>query len=192
MPDSNITKRALANAMKTLMGEKAFAKISVGDICELCGMNRKSFYYHFRDKYELVNWIYSTEFIETVSEKNYDDSWDFLYDTCAYFYENRVFYVNAFEVTGQDSFREYYGNLFRSILESAIEDEFTDSKHQRFYAVFFADAFLVGIERWLRENALSAEEFVTLVRQGMQGVAARVIRQMDQDSPDRGPASHAP
>jgi len=44
MPDSNITKRALAQTMKDLMAERPFAKISVGDICERCGMNRKSFY----------------------------------------------------------------------------------------------------------------------------------------------------
>ena len=48
MADSNITKHALAAALKTLMADRPFAKISVGDICEACGMSRKSFYYHFR------------------------------------------------------------------------------------------------------------------------------------------------
>ena len=47
MADSNITKNALAVSMK-LMEKKPFSKISVGDICEGdCGINRKSFYYHF-------------------------------------------------------------------------------------------------------------------------------------------------
>ena len=55
MPDANITKSALASSMKRLMKEKPFTKISVIDICEGCGMNRKSFYYHFKDKYDLVN-----------------------------------------------------------------------------------------------------------------------------------------
>lgn len=55
MADSNITKRALAHALKELMEEKNFSKISVADICEKCDMNRKSFYYHFKDKYDLVN-----------------------------------------------------------------------------------------------------------------------------------------
>lgn len=64
MADSNITKHALANAMKALLEEQSFDKISVSDICERCGMNRKSFYYHFRDKHDLVNWIFDTEFIE--------------------------------------------------------------------------------------------------------------------------------
>ena len=63
MADSNITKKALADALKELMDTKPFHKISVSDICERCQMNRKSFYYHFKDKYDLMNWIYDTEFI---------------------------------------------------------------------------------------------------------------------------------
>ena len=62
MPDSLITKRALASSLKELMKTQPLTKISVGDICEKCGMNRKSFYYHFCDKYDLVNWIFDTEF----------------------------------------------------------------------------------------------------------------------------------
>ena len=46
MADSNITKNALANALKSLLEEMPFQKISVSDICARCDMNRKSFYYH--------------------------------------------------------------------------------------------------------------------------------------------------
>ena len=49
MADSNLTKRAFASALKAIMSEKPFEKISVGDICERCDMNRKSFHNHFRD-----------------------------------------------------------------------------------------------------------------------------------------------
>ena len=62
MADSNITKRALAAALKELMEQKPFSKINVAEICEKCGMNRKSFYYHFKDKYDLVNWIFDMDF----------------------------------------------------------------------------------------------------------------------------------
>ena len=70
MADSNITKRALSSAFKELLESKPFSKISVGDICEKCEMNRKSFYYHFKDKYDLVNWIYYTEFVTVVRQKD--------------------------------------------------------------------------------------------------------------------------
>ena len=71
MPDSNITKRALAAALKELMETKPFSKISVSDICQACDMSRKSFYYHFQDKFDLVNWIYYTECVAVLKEKNW-------------------------------------------------------------------------------------------------------------------------
>lgn len=63
MADSNITKRAMAAAMKELLRDRPFAKVNVSDICDACGMNRKSFYYHFQDKYELMNWIFFNEYV---------------------------------------------------------------------------------------------------------------------------------
>ena len=54
MADSGITKRALAASFKELLDEQTFTQISIGEICAECGMNRKSFYYHFTDKHDLV------------------------------------------------------------------------------------------------------------------------------------------
>ena len=64
MPYSNATKQAFADALRKLLEQKPFAKISVSHICEECGMNRKSFYYHFKDKYDLVNWIFDRRRME--------------------------------------------------------------------------------------------------------------------------------
>ena len=96
MADSNITKLALSGALKELLEEQSFEKISVSDICERCGMNRKSFYYHFKDKYDLVNWIFDTEFVEVNQfhdlymgdgSHSFDDRWKNIEITCNYFYE---------------------------------------------------------------------------------------------------------
>ena len=62
--ESGVTKKVLAYALKNLMETRPLNKITVGDICEACDMNRKSFYYHFQDKYDLVNWIFYTEFFD--------------------------------------------------------------------------------------------------------------------------------
>ena len=75
MPDSSLTKRALAAAIKDLMKEKPLVKISIADIVERCQMNRQSFYYHFRDKYDLVNWIFYTELITELQSRPNADEW---------------------------------------------------------------------------------------------------------------------
>jgi len=78
MPEANITKRALGASLKALMQTHAFHKISVGDICEHCGMHRKSFYYHFQDKYDLLNWVFYSEFMQLLDNGAEADVWTYL------------------------------------------------------------------------------------------------------------------
>ena len=124
MADSNVTKRALATAMKQLMAAEPFSKISVGDICQVCQMNRKSFYYHFRDKYDLVNWIFQTEFLTAVQRRPYESTWALIGDLCEYFYENRAFYHNALSVEGQNSFQDYFREILAPVMRAYAEDLF--------------------------------------------------------------------
>ena len=51
---SQITKRALEASLKKLLTKKPLDKITITDITEDCGINRMTFYYHFKDIYDLV------------------------------------------------------------------------------------------------------------------------------------------
>ena len=53
---SQITKRALEQSLKNLLLQKPITKITINDIAEDCGINRMTFYYHFKDIYDLVEW----------------------------------------------------------------------------------------------------------------------------------------
>lgn len=45
---ANFTKQAIKASFMKLLSQKPLNKISVRDIVEDCGINRNSFYYHFR------------------------------------------------------------------------------------------------------------------------------------------------
>lgn len=169
MSDSNITKRALAQSLKDLMEVQPIEKISVGSICKQCGLNRKSFYYHFKDKYELINWIYYTEFVEKAMEKQFDSSWNLFEEMCNYFYENRDFYNKTFRVEGQNSFSEYFFSLIFSIMNSHLADMFADEPSVEPYAEFFTDALVCAIKKWLsRKHVMSPDEFCHFVITAIQ------------------------
>ncbi len=156
-----ITKTVMAKAMKALMGEKPFARISVGDICERCGMNRKTFYYHFKDKYDLVNWIFQTEFLEMLRVQNYNSGWELLADICKYLYSERAFYTNALQVEGQNSFRDYFASSIGTILMEIMRDQFKSMEDSRYFVEFFTDAIQAAILRWLKNTpVLPPEEFM--------------------------------
>ncbi|MEW6624350.1 MAG: dihydroxyacetone kinase transcriptional activator DhaS [Bacillota bacterium] len=152
MPDSNITKLALANSLKGLMAKTAFNKIRVSDIVDNCGLTRQAFYYHFKDKYDLMNWIYYTETACFMNSYNKVEHWmDGLTDLCNYMRKNKTFYINALNTTGQNSFQEYLHDYIRdisiSVIESIKNTEFEEEKWG-FIVEFISTAFVALIVRW--------------------------------------------
>ena len=161
MADSNITKKALAMALKDLMRETPFEKITITDICEKCDMNRKSFYYHFKDKYDLVVWIFDTEFMTVALKMEYKNSWDKIESICNYFYVNHSFYSKIMNVTGQNSLQEHIRELLQPILEGIFCEEFLNPKMRDFQIDFFSDALVIAFQRWLKDkNPMPPEEFI--------------------------------
>ena len=51
---SSFTKEVIIKTLFELLNEKPLAKITVKDIVERCGVNRNTFYYHFRDISDVV------------------------------------------------------------------------------------------------------------------------------------------
>ena len=182
MPDSNITKRALSAAMKELMAERPMEKIRIGDIVERCNMNRQSFYYHFRDKYDLVNWIFYTEFFADIQRSFDKPGWELMEKMCQFFYENRTFYTNALQVRGQNSFSEYFNEVMHPLILARFDDIFADDPDRDFYATFLADSIRVTITRWLLEGAkLPPERFIELLKKAVTGLAYKIVMEEEQD-----------
>ena len=56
------TKKKIADCVRQLMKRKEISKITIGDIMEATGMSRQSFYYHFKDIYDVLEWIGCNDF----------------------------------------------------------------------------------------------------------------------------------
>ena len=182
LADSNITKRALAAALKELMEDISFDKITVGHICTKCEMNRKSFYYHFKDKYDLVNWIYYTEFVDTLKGWHYKNGLDFLLDVCIYLEENKKFYRKVLKYDGQNSFFDYFKEIIIPVVENYTSKIFADDENNKFYVEFFSDAFLNAIRKWvLSSDDMPAKEFIFLIRSCIYGTAKKVMGDITKD-----------
>lgn len=181
MPDSYLTKSALSAAMKELMAKYPMEKIKISDIVKRCNMNRQSFYYHFKDKYDLVNWIYYTEFVKNIQESLDKSYWDLIEEICNFFYENRVFYSNALKVRGQNSFSEYFAEVMHPIVHSKLGEIFQGDSNHDFYETFFADAVRVSITRWLLEGAKKTpHEFVKLIKTASTDVAYKLVADIEE------------
>ena len=116
MPKSTRTKCLIAKGVKKLLETVSFGEISVGEICKQCQISRNTFYYHFKDKFDVIHWIFYTEITPILEESFSINHWEEgLLALCHYMQENRKFYVNILRFHGQNSFieclMEFYENL---------------------------------------------------------------------------------
>lgn len=157
MPASDITKRILADGIKDMMKTTHLSKISVGNIADHCQISRNTFYYHFKDKFDLVNWIFSTEVTAIISDIVDVTHWaDGLTALCGYMQQNRGFYINALRAEGQNSFSEclmdFYQELIKSMLAEVNLELQLSSFEQEVIARFYAHAMVGIILDWARDG----------------------------------------
>ncbi|HZK33644.1 MAG TPA: TetR/AcrR family transcriptional regulator C-terminal domain-containing protein [Tissierellaceae bacterium] len=182
MSNSQITKLALADSMKELMEEKPMSKITISDITESCNLSRKSFYYHFKDKYDLVNWIFYTEFVSIVQKASSVDMWDLLESICQYLHDNKIFYCNALKVRGQNSFSDYFMEVLEPFMLINFGNIFENHVEKEFFSTYFADATRAAITRWLIEDKdIPPTKFVNLTKTAIEGIAFKVIEDIKEE-----------
>jgi len=106
------------------------SKISVGDISEFCNISRNTFYYHFKDKYDLINWIFYTEISPQIKKPS--DLTHCLNALMLYMQENKKFYINALRTEGQNSFSECLMYFYEDLIKKRLEEIDSDSELSSF------------------------------------------------------------
>lgn len=94
---SDLTKRALAASLRTLLTGTPLDKLTVRAIAEKAGVSRKTFYYHFKDIYDLLEWSLVDEGKRVLEGHTTAETWQQgLYSVFAYFQENRAAVLNLY------------------------------------------------------------------------------------------------
>lgn len=88
-------KELLAESFRELAETKSINKITVKDITENCGYSVATFYRHFKDKYDLIAWAYSSDVEEIMKQVEYDEeSWKKALMNAAEYYANHRDYLS--------------------------------------------------------------------------------------------------
>lgn len=120
---SQITKRALASALKELLEHKPLNKITIADITEQCGVNRQTFYYHFQDIYALLEWIYTTDAQRLLEGKRDGDTWQqgFL-QVLEYIRDNRALVRNTYHSVSRELLEGYLYRVTYQLMRDVVEE----------------------------------------------------------------------
>lgn len=141
---SDLTKQKIADALKVLMQKKSFDKISVADITAYCDIHRQTFYYHFADKYELLNWIFHKELIAPLTQDfTLDNMYDKLNSMFITMKNEQSFYQRALKINA-DVILNYINKLAVQEFSQTFDDiekaynlNPKDDKENKLLAEFF-------------------------------------------------------
>ncbi|MGM9913265.1 TetR/AcrR family transcriptional regulator C-terminal domain-containing protein [Floccifex sp.] len=153
------TKRALADSLKKLMKQKPFSKITVSELAADCGVNRKTFYYHFEDIYSLLKWMFEEDAIEVV--KHFDLLIDYeqaIRFVMKYVDENDYIISCAYDSIGRDEIKRFFYTDFIGIVTSVIDEAEAsleaklDPDFKVYIAKFYTEAISGMLIDWVKEK----------------------------------------
>ena len=117
---SQQTKQALAAALKELMAQKPIENITIHDLTEHCGIRRQTFYYHFEDIHDLINWMFNEEvkkIIDNFDKSNYEN---FLNSVLDYIEENKHILNSAYNSFGREQLKKILKIHFYTTFDGII------------------------------------------------------------------------
>ncbi len=157
LSNSRLTQRALATSLKKLMNELPLNKITVKHIVTDCQLNRKTFYYHFQDIYDLLGWIYQTEAVDAIAGDHSYYTWTngFL-KIFEYIQENRAFCLNTLHSLGRSHLDSYLYAVANPLIMGVVQELSCGmqvaEEDKRFLANFYTLAFTGLVIQWLLEG----------------------------------------
>lgn len=156
---SQVTKKALENSLKKLLLEKPLSRITVKDITDDCGISRMSFYYHFRDVYDLVEWsCYEDASKALEGKKHYSDWKEGFYQIFLALIDNKPFILNVYHSVSREQIENYLFRLTFSLIYGVVEEQskglLVREEDKVFIANFYKYAFVGLVLDWIKNDML--------------------------------------
>lgn len=162
---SYATKQALANALKQLLQKKQITKITINDITEACGISRMTFYYHFKDIYDLADWTLQEALHAAIAENRTHDNWQqgFL-NLLEALKAHQSLILNAYRAIDRELVERYMRREVEALLLPVVEEQAAglqiSEKGKHMVAIFYTYAFMGIVLEWIQRNMQASPQEV--------------------------------
>ncbi len=156
------TKLWIADKMKTLMAKKPLDKIRVTEICREAEIERPTFYYHFRDKYDLVAWIFAHDALglDVIDVRSAAENINKMK-------QEYLFYKRAYEDKSQNELwmymHDYFVEAYTEAAKTKLGVDTLDTQMSFSIRMYCYGAVWMSREWILNDNITSAETVVRMM-----------------------------
>ena len=186
MPNTNTTKMALAESLKKQLTTKKLEKITINDLATDCGISRMAFYYHFKDIYDLVEWVCVEDMKKALQDKKTYDTWqEGMRQIFEVVLENKPFILKVYRGIGRERIEGYLYKFTYDLLKDVVEEKCRGINlaegDKAFIADFYKYGFVGIMLDWIgNEMKEDYEEIVQKMSVMLHGNFARAIRNFDK------------
>ena len=180
---SQTTKRALEASLKNLLLQKPLNKITINDITEDCGISRMTFYYHFKDIYDLVEWACAEDAARALEGKKTYNTWQegFLNIFHAVL-ENKPFIMNVYRSVSRERIEQYLNPLIRSLILGVVKEKSegmaVGETDKQAIAGFYEYAFVGIMLEWIDGNM--KEDPAVIVERVSRLIHGNIVRALNE------------
>lgn len=177
------TKDALAAAFKKMMTIKPIGQITIKDLVELCGVNRQTFYYHFDDVYDLLEWVFEQDANRVLPKKVVYEHWrDDVMLFFTYLWNNRSFAINIYNSQSRPYMLRFYKQklekCIRGFADIVSEGVNIDKTDYEFVIEFYTNGVIGLISQWLDQGmnlppVVTKERFLMMLDNSIENMLAR-------------------
>lgn len=151
--------------------EKTADQDTISDITEDCGINRMTFYYHFKDIYDLVEWACLEDAKRALDEKKTYDTWQQgLLQIFEAVQENKPFILNVYRCVHREQVEKYLQPLVDQLMLDVIQEESASmmirEEDKQFIAKIYAYIFIGVMLDWIKDD----------MREAPQEIVARLVK----------------
>ena len=184
---ANTTKLALEASLKELLRTKPIDRITINDLTEHCGISRMTFYYHFKDIYDLVEWACIEDASRALQGKKTYDTWqEGLLQIFEAVLENKPFILNVYRSVSRERVENYLYALTYELIEGVVEEQsenlMVTEEQKKFIANFYKYSFVGVMLDWIKRGMKeSPEEMAGLITVTMHGNVGNSLRNMEKN-----------
>ena len=169
----NAIDLVLAESLIELSAKKPIDKITIKEITDKAGVIRPTFYNHFQDKYELIEWIIKTELLEPIKPLlNAGMIFEAIVLMLNNISANSVFYKKALKLEGAVTFNQ--------IAMKCVCEMFMNIISEKSISTYYAQSLCFITEGWIAqgmddiEPKEMAEAYMYLITRSMDDILSEL------------------
>lgn len=184
---NQLTKQSLAASLRRQLEKKPLSKVTVSEIATDCGINRKTFYYHFTDIYDLFRWMLEQETVSVVKKfdllVDFREAMEFVMDSVM---NNKHIVNSAYDSMGRAGLAHFFYADFSEIIRKYIDEVVEtcqldiEEDYRRFQGEFFTAAISGMILKWCAsdpKNLREREQTLDFMEQIFMSAIPRTMKQ---------------